>query len=190
MKEVQLTNYADGWQGKKIPAFESTTDKRYILDLGNLGFSASEVSFKASSDGFVKVMGKVGKGNPTYDADGDLDKFGHNAVRKDFEVHFTLNTAKYNLSTLKVSTQDGITRVEAMQYGAYKSAPKTYKSGSWKNPVYKAPARTYGLSFQNTRRAESQIHFYACGCPCYRGCYEVYVPHTVKSGMSQRMGMN
>lgn len=193
MTKRTLTNHTS-WNAKSIEAFESKTDSRFILDLGNLGFSAKEISFKTMSDGTVIVSGKVTDGNPTYDADGNLDKFGHNKVREAFEVRFMLNTAKYDLSTVKVATKNGVTRVQAMKWGKTMSAPNHYVSGSYKNPTYKAYGG--GLGFQARRTYTARpCGGYACRpcdyftAPC-SSYYVVSVPYTVQTGRSQAYAQN
>ena len=182
MKKKTLTNYAGM---NNLTAYESLTDRRAIVDIEAVGFRSSEVTFTTKSDGTVIVKGKLDHNNPEYDADGNLDKFGHNAAREPFEVQFQLNTSKYNMSTVKVDTTYGRVRVEAYRWGEYPKSPKTYLKGNWKSPVVKA----YGSYDCPMRKKTSSVTYNAslkrtCFCTYfhYAPAY-VYVPaaHTLRA---------
>jgi hypothetical protein len=201
-KKVTLMNHKD-YFGDNIVAHESKTDARFVLDLGNQGFKAHEVSHKTLSDGNVTVTGKKSASNPKYDADGNPDTFGHNAVRKNFQIKFQLNTAKYDVSTIKVSTEAGTTRVQAMKYGHTMKAPGSMNRGWYGSspaltgygcrnfaPVAPAPRPTYYA--REAVKAYVPTFTRACvatcfGMPCvpsYTQSYYVPAPYTVRSGVS------
>lgn len=191
-KKITLTNFAGGY-GSTMSAWESKTDKRYILDLGSLGFGANEVKFKVLSNGSVEVYGNVKDGNPMYDADGNLDNFGHNKVRKDFKIKFTLNTAKYDMHTLAVDTQNGVTRVQANKYGVTKASPNRNVSGSYQRPVIKArPASRASLSAFDFCGSRGKT-VYCTSCPPCFACpqaYYVSAPYSVRTGSAGAYALN
>lgn len=188
MTKITLTNQKAGYfsNNQTIVGRQSKTDTRYVLDLENIGFAPKEITYKMASDGYLTVTGKVLSGVPEYDADGNLDKFGINADRAPFEVKLWINPAKYDISTVKVATDRGSTRIQALKHGHRMSAPKRNLSGTWKNPTVKARKRTTsGYNYQVYRCTPVEDFFFnECPCACYGSSRSYYVPapYTVRSG--------